>query len=273
MRGQARDYDHWADLTGDARWRWDRLLAVFQAARRPLRRRQRPARCRRCAQPRCCSTTSTVYGETLRHHNAGGEWRVEQPASALGRAGRLCPSRRSKRAFRPPTTSTAATTKAWAISKSTRNRVGAGTRPRPSCAPPVTRGPTSNSGPRPRWPSWCWTHRCRRPAALHRRAGVDGHGDGRPSQPHARSMLSAGSIGSPQILQLSGIGPGSLAASSTALNPCIDLPGVGANLQDHLQIRSVFKVQGRQDAQHAGQQLVGQGQDRAGICCSSAAAP
>jgi choline dehydrogenase len=29
-----------------------------------------------------------------------------------------------------------------------------------------------------------------------------------------------------------------------------DLPGVGANLQDHLQIRTVFKVQGRQDAQH-----------------------
>jgi choline dehydrogenase len=62
---------------------------------------------------------------------------------------------------------------------------------------------------------------------------------------HARRevVLSAGAIGSPHILQLSGIGPGSLLREQ-GVEVKVDLPGVGANLQDHLQIRTVFKVQG-----------------------------
>src|SRR5690606_32601187 len=54
-------------------------------------------------------------------------------------------------------------------------------------------------------------------------------------------ILSAGSIGSPQILQLSGIGPGELLRRH-GLPVHVELPGVGANLQDHLQIRAVFKL-------------------------------
>jgi choline dehydrogenase len=58
-------------------------------------------------------------------------------------------------------------------------------------------------------------------------------------------VLSAGSIGTPQILELSGIGsPEVLRAHGIA--PVVNLPGVGGNLQDHLQIRTVFKVQGVQ---------------------------
>ena len=53
-------------------------------------------------------------------------------------------------------------------------------------------------------------------------------------------ILCAGSIGSPQILQLSGIGPGGLLQQH-GIAVVQDLPGVGANLQDHLQIRSVYK--------------------------------
>ena len=56
-------------------------------------------------------------------------------------------------------------------------------------------------------------------------------------------ILSAGSIGSPQLLQLSGIGPGALLQQQ-GIPVVFDAPGVGANLQDHLQIRAVFKVQG-----------------------------
>ncbi len=56
-------------------------------------------------------------------------------------------------------------------------------------------------------------------------------------------ILCAGSIGSPQILQLSGIGPAALLQQH-GIPVLQDLPGVGANLQDHLQIRSVYKVQG-----------------------------
>ena len=53
-------------------------------------------------------------------------------------------------------------------------------------------------------------------------------------------ILSAGAIGSPQLLQLSGIGPGELLQRLGV--PVVHaLPGVGGNLQDHLQIRSVYK--------------------------------
>uniref|UniRef100_UPI002738C85F GMC family oxidoreductase n=1 Tax=Stenotrophomonas sp. YIM B06876 TaxID=3060211 RepID=UPI002738C85F len=56
-------------------------------------------------------------------------------------------------------------------------------------------------------------------------------------------ILSAGSINSPQLLQLSGIGPAALLRQH-GIAVLQDTPGVGANLQDHLQIRAVFKVQG-----------------------------
>mgnify|MGYP001791464711 CR=1 FL=1 len=55
-------------------------------------------------------------------------------------------------------------------------------------------------------------------------------------------VLSAGSIGSPQILQMSGIGSASLSRRH-GIDVVADLPGVGENLQDHLQIRAVFKVE------------------------------
>jgi choline dehydrogenase len=54
-------------------------------------------------------------------------------------------------------------------------------------------------------------------------------------------LLAAGSIGSPQILQLSGLGPAELLRG-LGVEVRADLPGVGANLQDHLQIRSIYKV-------------------------------
>jgi choline dehydrogenase len=56
-------------------------------------------------------------------------------------------------------------------------------------------------------------------------------------------VLAAGAIGTPQILQLSGIGPGALLQRH-GLPVALELPGVGDNLQDHLQIRAVFAVQG-----------------------------
>jgi choline dehydrogenase len=54
-------------------------------------------------------------------------------------------------------------------------------------------------------------------------------------------ILSAGSIGSPQLLQLSGIGP-SAVLRDKGIDVVHELSGVGENLQDHLQIRSVYKV-------------------------------
>ncbi|HEY0218190.1 MAG TPA: choline dehydrogenase [Afipia sp.] len=54
-------------------------------------------------------------------------------------------------------------------------------------------------------------------------------------------ILSAGSLQSPQLLQLSGIGPG-LLLRRNGIEVVHDLPGVGQNLQDHLQFRLMFKV-------------------------------
>jgi choline dehydrogenase len=55
------------------------------------------------------------------------------------------------------------------------------------------------------------------------------------------TILAAGAIGSPQLLQLSGIGPGHLL-SKNQIQVIHDLPGVGENLHDHLQIRMQYKV-------------------------------
>ena len=72
------------------------------------------------------------------------------------------------------------------------------------------------------------------------RVRVDG-GEEQVFKARGEVILSAGSIGSPQLLQLSGIGPGSLLEKH-GIAVQRDLPGVGENLQDHLQIRTVYKV-------------------------------
>lgn len=55
-------------------------------------------------------------------------------------------------------------------------------------------------------------------------------------------ILSAGSIGSPHLLQLSGIGP-KTALEDAGIALKHDLPGVGENLQDHLEFYFQFKCQ------------------------------
>src|ERR1043166_150699 len=55
------------------------------------------------------------------------------------------------------------------------------------------------------------------------------------------TVLAAGAIGSPQLLQLSGIGPGPLLQRH-GIALAHELPGVGENLHDHLQIRMQYKV-------------------------------
>jgi choline dehydrogenase len=62
-------------------------------------------------------------------------------------------------------------------------------------------------------------------------------------RPGGEVLLAAGAIGTPQLLQLSGIGPAELL-SRHGIAVQQALPGVGANLQDHLQIRAVYEVEG-----------------------------
>jgi len=76
-------------------------------------------------------------------------------------------------------------------------------------------------------------------------SGVEFFGDGKlwSAQSARETLLAAGAIGSPAILQQSGIGA---AAHLHGVGVAVehDLPGVGENLQDHLQIRSAFKISG-----------------------------
>jgi choline dehydrogenase len=75
--------------------------------------------------------------------------------------------------------------------------------------------------------------------------GVELLHDGRTAALTARGevILAAGAVASPQLLQVSGIGPVSLL-QSLAVPIIADRSGVGANLQDHLQLRMAFKVSG-----------------------------
>ena len=67
------------------------------------------------------------------------------------------------------------------------------------------------------------------------------------TQYHARAaaevILSTGAVATPKLLQLSGIGPRAIIARH-GIQMRHDLPGVGENLQDHLQIRTVFRISG-----------------------------
>ena len=76
-----------------------------------------------------------------------------------------------------------------------------------------------------------------------RAAGVLFQHRGKPAAAAARGevILSAGAIGSPQLLQVSGVGPGDLL-QEYGIDIVHALPGVGENLQDHLQLRMIYKV-------------------------------
>jgi choline dehydrogenase len=68
-------------------------------------------------------------------------------------------------------------------------------------------------------------------------------GERRAAHSRGEVILAAGSIGSPHILLLSGIGPAA-QLSKFGIAVALDRPGVGANLHDHLQLRMIYKVSG-----------------------------
>ncbi len=68
-------------------------------------------------------------------------------------------------------------------------------------------------------------------------------GEMRSAKCRGEVIMAAGSLGSPQIMMLSGIGPAS-DLSALGIEVLLDKPGVGANLHDHLQLRMIYKVSG-----------------------------
>ncbi|HLA20495.1 MAG TPA: GMC family oxidoreductase N-terminal domain-containing protein [Pseudolabrys sp.] len=78
-----------------------------------------------------------------------------------------------------------------------------------------------------------------------RASGVRWRQDGvaRAARCRGEVILAAGAIGSPHLLMLSGVGPAA-QLGQFGIPLLLDKPGVGANLHDHLQLRTIFKVSG-----------------------------
>ncbi len=243
MRGQARDYDAWAELTGEPQWKWESVLPDFivHESHHSLDARAQPA------PPGSAGFVATSDAavapqlrESARWHGAAGEWRVERQrlrwdileafASAAQQYGIPASDDfnrgdnegvgyfevNQRRGWR------------WNASKAFLRPV------------------------RGRANLQVWTHAQVQRLDIERDAegrlrcrGCTLLRDGQPVQVRAARelILSAGAIGSVQLLQLSGVGPGELLRRH-GIEVLRDAPGVGANLQDHLQIRAVYRVQG-----------------------------
>jgi len=90
--------------------------------------------------------------------------------------------------------------------------------------------------------------------------GVRYRQDGRTREARVRGevILCAGSVGSTQILQRSGVGPGADLAEH-GIPVVLDRQGVGQNLQDHLQQRAIYRVQGVKTLNETYHSLIGLG--------------
>ena len=229
MRGQARDYDAWAKITGDDSWSWQNALADFKAHENHYRLDQG-------ADP--------ITGNNSRFsdmHGSGGEWRVEKQrlswdvldsfADAAEQAGieKIDDFNGGDNAGVGYFDVNQRSGWRWSSSKAFLRPA----RGRPNLtiwteaqAQKLTWSTADNGQPR-----------C---------TGLSLSRAGQTVLVTANRevILSAGAINSPQILQLSGIGPADLLRSH-GIEVIRDAP-VGENFQDHLQIRAVFKVNGTQ---------------------------
>jgi choline dehydrogenase len=82
------------------------------------------------------------------------------------------------------------------------------------------------------------------------------HGASRSARARGEVILAAGSIGSIQILKLSGVGDAS-ELKRLGIAVVLDKPGVGNNLQDHLQLRLIYKVVGAKTLNETYRSLIG----------------
>jgi len=215
MRGQASDYDYWAALTDDPSWRWDQVLPLFK------------------------KSENHHQGESP-FHGAKGEWRVE-------------PQRLS-----------------WEILDAFRDAAA-----QTGIAPTDDFNRGDNEGcayfdvNQKRGIRWNSAKAFLKPAAQRgnleimtgchvtrlvlvpetngsnalRCTGVEFSGGGKRWKADCarETILTAGAIGSPHLLEVSGIGAAATLRQAH-ITPVLELPGVGENLQDHLQMRMVFAV-------------------------------
>ena len=209
MRGQREDYDNWRQM-GLEGWSWDDVKPIF---RQHL----------------------DHYLGAGEHHGAGGEWRVEAPRvrwqildsfiDAAVEAG-------IPRVSDFNTGSNEGISYFQVNQKNGRRWSAARGFLRPALSRPNLKVETQ-------------AHATRILFEGRRAIGVEIRQNGNVRRILARRevVLSAGAIASPQLLQLSGIGNGALLQEH-GIPVLHHLPGVGENLQDHLQLRPIYKVSG-----------------------------
>ncbi|KHA54288.1 GMC family oxidoreductase [Sulfitobacter geojensis] len=241
MRGQARDYDNWANLTGEEAWSWENSLADFKSHEDHYK---------------LDDGADPVTGDNSRFsdmHGHGGEWRIEK--------------QRLRWDVLDSFSDAAAQTGIKKIDDfNGGDNAGVGyfdVNQRSGW-----RWNTSKAFLRPakkRENLTIWTEAQVEKLTLETAAdgklrcvGVKVHRKGRSIDLRAARevVLSAGAINSPQILQLSGIGPAALLKEH-GVDVVLDQPYVGENLQDHLQIRAVFKVKGTNTMNTLANSMVG----------------
>jgi choline dehydrogenase len=222
MRGQARDYDLWRQL-GNAGWSWDDVLPYFKRSQ------------------------DHVHGAGD-HHGAGGEFRVEEMRLS------------------------------WEILDAFRDGAAEIGIPK---IDDFNRGNNEGCGyfhvNQNRGVRWTSAKGFLRPAMKRpnltvltnaqakglrlngkRVVGLDLWHNGTEATVDVRGevILAAGAIGSPQLLQVSGIGPAALLQEH-GIAVQHELAGVGENLQDHLQVRTVYKVSNTKTLNERANRIVG----------------
>ncbi|MDP4301134.1 GMC family oxidoreductase [Leptothrix discophora] len=227
MRGQARDYEQWAALTGDDAWRWEACLEAFKRHENHWRLDEG------AAEPPDAAFAAA--------HGHGGEWRVEKQRLRWDILDAFAEA--AVQAGIPATKDFNQGDNTGVGYFEVNQRKGLRWNTARAFLRPTCFGRTNFE---------LWTgvrvQRLlleRQPDGGQRCTGVEVWTPHGVETVHASGevLLSAGSIGSVQVLQLSGIGPGELLHAH-GVTPVHELAGVGQNLQDHLQIRAVYGVQG-----------------------------
>ena len=258
MRGQARDYDNWAQLTGDSSWSWTNALPDFliHEDHYKLDASQKQVSEKLSEQVKKFHGHGSQRSGTnnLVDRRSGGEWRVDKQRLRWDILDAF-----SQAAIQSgiPATDDFNTGSNEGVGYFEVNQKNGW---RWNAAKAFLR-PTCYS--RPNFEMWT--------SAQVSRLIIEKQADGSQrctgvqlfnskelvtAIAEREVILSAGSIGTPQILELSGIGQAA-HLQNIGIAPVLDLPGVGANLQDHLQIRTVFTVEGAKTLNTMANSLMG----------------
>ena len=209
MRGQSGDYDHWRQL-GLTGWGWDDVLPFFKKHEHNF----------------------LGAGD---HHAVGGEWRIEHPRVRwdLLDAFRAAAEQAGIKKIDDFNTGDNEGSCAYHVNQKRGRRWSAA---RGFLKPALNRKNL-------RLETGCLVEGVTFDGKRANGVRFKQNGESKLARCRGEVILAAGSIGSIQILQLSGVGPAA-HLQEHGIPVVLDKPGVGMNLQDHLQLRMIYKVSG-----------------------------